>query len=231
MFSQKLHRSKISSAILCFFSLDLEVKILSTTYEGLTDEELMDSYQNGDVDALVFLVKSLELKMFKIARAKIIDRELAKDALQEANITIFRTAKSFRGESKVFTWVYRLVVNACIDQLRKEKIRTSLNTSDEPLEMMVQPDFSDRSDSEIVVRKALDQLPDDQREALTLVWLEGYTVEETSKILEIPLGTAKSRCDRGKKALAEILRELRPNMEPERGDERLMEGGKNESGK
>ena len=151
---------------------------------------------------------------------------MANDALQEACATIFKTAKNFRGESKVFTWVYRLVVNACIDQLRKEKTRSSLNTTDDALQTIAESDFSDRTNSSIVVKDALDQLPNDQREAISLVWIEGYTVEEASKFLEIPLGTVKSRCARGKLALSEILKDLRPKMEPDSNSKRLTSGGK-----
>jgi RNA polymerase sigma-70 factor (ECF subfamily) len=204
----------------------LEVENLSDSFEGLTDEEPMNIYKEGQVEALGFLIKRLRVKMDQVARTKILDRELANDALQEACATIFRTATSYRGESKVFTWVYRIVVNACIDQLRKERTRSSLNVSDEALEMLPQEDFSNKSNSEMVIKDALNKLPSEQRQAVTLVWIEGYTVEETSRILEIPLGTVKSRCDRGKKALAEILKDLRPRVEPNASSERLKEGGK-----
>jgi RNA polymerase sigma-70 factor (ECF subfamily) len=110
--------------------------------------------------------------------------------------------------------------------LRKEKAKSSLNTSDEALQTIAQPDFSDQSNSALVIRKALDQIPNDQREAVSLVWIEGYTVEEASEILEIPMGTVKSRCARGKSALAEILKDLRPNMEPDSISKRLTGGGK-----
>lgn len=199
---------------------------MSARFEELSDEELMALFQTGDAEALGFLIKRMRAKMDLVARTKILDRELANDALQEACVTIFRTAKNFRGESKVFTWVYRLVINACIDQLRKEKSKSSLNTTDDALQSITESDFSDSTNSVITVREALDQLPNDQREAVCLVWIEGYTVEEASKILEIPIGTIKSRCARGKSALAEILKDLRPKMEPDSSTERLSSGGK-----
>ncbi len=199
---------------------------MSARFEELNDEELMALFQTGDAEALGFLIKRMRAKMDLVARTKILDRELANDALQEACVTIFRTAKNFRGESKVFTWVYRLVINACIDQLRKEKSKSSLNTTDDALQSITESDFSDSTNSVITVREALDQLPNDQREAVCLVWIEGYTVEEASKILEIPIGTIKSRCARGKSALAEILKDLRPKMEPDSSTERLSSGGK-----
>lgn len=196
-------------------------------FDSFSDEELMEMYQSGDDLALGYLLKRLRPKMDQVVRSKILDRELANDALQEACITIFKNAKSFRGESKVFTWIYRLLVNACIDQLRKEKTRSSLNTSDEVLEGEIDANsgFESQKDSELVVRSALKQLPKDQRDAVTLVWIEGFTVEETADILEVPLGTIKSRCDRGKKALALILYDLYPGMEPKEKSKRLKNGG------
>jgi RNA polymerase sigma-70 factor (ECF subfamily) len=165
--------------------------------------------------------------MEQVARSKVLNRELANDALQEACITIFKTARSFRGESKVFTWVYRIVSNACIDQLRKEKTRTSMNIEDDSLSFIgdVASDFSDKKITEIAVKRALATLSKDQREAVSLVWIEGYTIDEASEILAIPLGTVKSRCDRGKKALADILRELDPTREPKVSSKRQKSGG------
>ena len=200
---------------------------MSISLDSYSDEELMDMYQNGDSQALGHLIKRLRPKMEQVTRSKILDRELANDALQEACITIFKTAKSFRGESKVFTWIYRLVVNACIDQLRKEKTRSSQNVEDDVLEFVPggREDFSETKTTEITIRRALASLSKDQQEAVSMVWIQGYTVEETSELLGIPLGTVKSRCDRGKKALAEMLRELRPDLEPNERGKRQKDGG------
>jgi len=200
---------------------------LSASLDEYSDEELMEMYQDGDSEALGYLIKRLRPRMDQVARSKVLDRELASDALQEACVTIFKTAHSFRGESKVFTWVYRLVTNACIDQLRKEKTRTSRNIEDDSLEFIGddESDFSEKKSTEIAIRKALASISKDQREAVSLVWIEGYTVEEASEILAIPLGTAKSRCHRGMKELAEILRELNPKMEPKVSSKRQKNGG------
>ena len=200
---------------------------MSAQFEMLTDEELMSLYQNGDQESLKFLLKSLRPRMDQVARSKILDRELANDALQEASLTIYKTAKNFRGDSKVFTWVYRIVTNACIDLLRKERTRTSLNDSDETLEFSDggNGDFTDELSSTIAIRSALSTLSKEQKEAVSLVWIEGYTVEEASEILGIPLGTVKSRCDRGKKALAEVLRDLRPIRDPKDERKRQTSGG------
>ena len=203
---------------------------MSLEFEPLSDEELMDMYQTGDAEALGYLIKRLRPKMDQIVRSQILNRELANDALQEACIVIFKNAKNFRGDSKVFTWVYRLIVNACIDLLRKEKSRSSQNVDDEELLWVADGDsnFEDKAIAELTLKSAMTKLPEEQRVAISMVWIEGFTVEQASQLLDIPIGTIKSRCDRGKKALAEILREVSPNLEPNSRTKRLKSGGKNE---
>jgi RNA polymerase sigma-70 factor (ECF subfamily) len=195
--------------------------------DSYTDEELMGMYQKGEAEALGHLLNRLRPKMDQVARSKILDRELANDALQEASITIFKKAKTFRGESKVFTWIYPIVVNACIDQLRKEKTRSSRNVDDESLEFIgdSNSDFSDKKSAELTVKAALNKLSKEHREAISLVEIEGFTVEEASEILAIPSGTVKSRCARGRQALAEILGELDPKLEPNALSNRQKNGG------
>jgi RNA polymerase sigma-70 factor (ECF subfamily) len=203
---------------------------LSLEFEPLSDEDLMSIYQSGDIDALGFLIKRLRPKMDQVVRSQILDRELANDAIQEACITIFRNAKSFRGDSKVFTWVYRLLINSCIDLLRKEKIRTSQNIDDEALISVADENsnFADQKVAELAINSAMLKLPEEQRIAVSMVWIDGFTIEQTAQLLGIPIGTVKSRCDRGKKALAEILKDLDPNMEPNSPKRRLRNGGKSE---
>jgi len=86
----------------------------------------------------------------------------------------------------------------------------------------VSADFTEDSVNNIRIYDALAQLPNDQREALEKVDLEGYSVEDAAKVLGIPAGTVKSRCFRGRKTLAELLADLRPDAgEPNSGDSRL----------
>ncbi len=205
-----------------------EVTKVTTTFEPLTDEELMSLYQEGNVDALGYLLKRLRPKMDQVVRSQILDRELANDALQEACIVIFKNAHSFRGDSKVFTWIYRLLVNACIDLLRKEKTRSSRNVDDEALISLADENanFEDKKNAELTIRSALKVLPEEQRAAISMVWIEGFTVEQAAEILGVPIGTVKSRCDRGKKALAEALSDSGQSMEPNSKSKRLKSGGK-----
>ncbi len=182
-------------------------------FEGENDEELMARFQAGDVEALSFLIKRSLPALAAIARKFTYDRESADDALQDALTTVWRKAESFNGDSKVITWLYRVIHNACVDAHRREKVRTQLNVSDEELlELTDGKSFADSSTTNLVVKEAVLSLPPDLRDPIVLVFLNQFSVEEAAKILEIPEGTVKSRCSRGKAQLAEILSELRPKV-------------------
>jgi RNA polymerase sigma-70 factor (ECF subfamily) len=139
--------------------------------------------------------------------------EDAADALQDAYIAAFRRAASFRGESQVTSWLHRVVVNACLDRLRSVRLRET-----KPL-----PENFDRSRTMGVITKdpleikeqrsvaaaALGTLNADQRAALVLVDMEGYSVDEAAQILGCAPGTVKSRCARGRARLLPLLSHLR----------------------
>ena len=138
----------------------------------------------------------------------------AADALQDAYVAAFRRIGSFRGEAKVTTWLHRVVVNACLDRLRRQQTRTR----EEPLP--ADPDRAaalgteSRADpleiqeARVDVVSALAQLTADQRAALVLVDMEGYSVEEAATILGCAPGTVKSRCARGRARLSLLLAHL-----------------------
>jgi len=194
-----------------------------------TDEELLRAYVLGDHHALSTLLQRYKELHYAIACRRIFgDKELARDGVQEAWITISRKAASFRGESKLSTWMYQIVDRSCIDLLRKTQVRPQLVDSELDVENRVEvsADFTEDSVNNIRIYDALAQLPNDQREALTKVVLEGYSVEEAANALGIPSGTVKSRCARGRAALATLLADLRPaSGEPISGGSRLTSQG------
>jgi RNA polymerase sigma-70 factor (ECF subfamily) len=181
-------------------------------YEGLTEEELMRLYQDGDLDALGAMAILLLPKLAAIARARFSDKNLADEALQEFWIKIINKADSFKHDSKVSTWAYQVVNNTYLDLIRRESKRSYLNEELSIVES--KPDdgkeFAEVSVNELTVKAALLKIPKEQAEAVALVWLDGFSIEESAKILGIPANTVKSRISRGKAALAEVLRELDP---------------------
>lgn len=135
-------------------------------------------------------------------------REDAADALQEALLSAHRTADSFRADAAVRSWLHRIVVNACLDRIRRNKVRptVSLADGDEPRD---DRDPIAELELSLVVHRALFTLPPDQRAAIVAVDIEGFSVAETARLLGVPEGTVKSRCARARLKLAGILEPLR----------------------
>ena len=183
-------------------------------YEGLTEEELMKLYQDGDLDALGAMAILLLPKLAAIARGRFSDKNLADEALQEFWIKIINKADSFKHDSKVSTWAYQIVNNTYLDLIRRESKRSYIydDISDLDESSVEKSSFAEASTNEITIRAALLKIPKDQAEAVALVWLDGYSIEESAKILGIPANTVKSRISRGKAALALQLSELDPRV-------------------
>ncbi len=147
------------------------------------------------------------------------DPEEAADALQDAMISAFRRAESFRGDSAVTTWLHRIVVNACLDRLRRKAARPATSGTDERTldSLAVQhaaPDPSSASDLSLDVMSALRTLAPDQQAALVLVDMLGYSVADAAEILAVSEGTVKSRCSRGRARLLPRLAHLRQRAAP-----------------
>jgi RNA polymerase sigma-70 factor (ECF subfamily) len=168
------------------------------------DRELLSSHCAGDPDAFGELFRRHRDQMWALALRTTRDPELAADAVQEAFISAFRSADSFRGDAAVTTWLHRIVVNSCLDRLRRIKPVAHLPDAD----LSVLPDPRDhlRSvDVRLDVQAALDQLPEGQRMALVLVDMHGLPIAEAARILNVAEGTIKSRCARGRAAMVPLL--------------------------
>ena len=115
-----------------------------------------------------------------------------------------RTAmrRGFRHDASVSSWLYRIVVNACLDRLRRNKIHLTTALEDHDCRV---GDPTPRVDTALVIERALMRLPVDQRAAVVAVDMQGFSVAETARLLGVPEGTVKSRCSRARAKLAEAL--------------------------
>ncbi|NJC68843.1 RNA polymerase sigma factor SigM [Planosporangium thailandense] len=165
----------------------------------------MRAHSAGDRQAFAELVRRHRDRLWAVALRTTGDREEAADALQDALLSAYRTADRFRGDSAVTTWLHRIVVNACLDRLRRRQARPTVPLPE--VDRTVAPS-TDR-ETALVVHAALDQLPPDQRAALVLVDLQGYPVADAARVLGVAEGTIKSRCARGRARLAVLLGHLR----------------------
>ena len=186
----------------------------------ILDELLLRRAQNGDPEAFGQMMEPLEQLVWRVCWHYTGNREAAEDCGQEAMIRIWRNLANYRGECALESWVYRIAANCCMDWLRKKKRDKSVSM--EPLrEQGFDPaDPSPGTEEQAVakderqrLREAIARLPDDQREALILTQLEKVPYEEAAQALGVSEGTIKSRVNRAKVRLKEILtedRELSP---------------------
>lgn len=188
---------------------------------GPTDAELLRRHVEGDPDAFGALFLRHRDRLWAVAIRTLSDPEEAADAVQDAMISAFRRAGSFRGDSAVTTWLHRIVVNACLDRLRRKAARPATGGTDErTLDSLAlgraAPDPSSQSDISMDVAAALRRLPPDQHAALVLVDMLGYPVADAAGILGVSQGTVKSRCARGRVRLVPWLAHLRQGTDPSR---------------
>lgn len=190
-----------------------EVLILDSASDG----ELLAAHVAGHPDAFTEIVRRHRDRLWAVALKTTGDPEDAADALQDALISAYRRASQFRGDSQVTTWLHRIVVNACLDRMRRRGTRPTVPLPVEEETGIPLPDPEDRiarRELQLDIAAALAELPEDQREAVALVDIEGWSVEQAGLMLGCPAGTVKSRCSRGRAKLAKRLSYLR-NLDPE----------------
>ncbi|WP_018349001.1 RNA polymerase sigma factor SigM [Longispora albida] len=171
-----------------------------------SDAELLTAHADGDKGAFAELVRRHQSRLWAVALRTLGDREEAADALQDALLSAYRNADKFRGEAAVTTWLHRIVVNACLDRVRRKQARPTVPLPESgPGEPAVDTD----RDTPMLVRAALQELPAEQRAALILIDVQGFSVADAAEVLGVAEGTVKSRCARGRAKLAVLLGHLR----------------------
>lgn len=187
-----------------------------------SDRELLKAHIAGDDQAFGTLIARHKDRLWAVALRTTGEPEEAADALQDAFISAFRRAEQFRGDSAVTTWLHRIVVNASLDRLRRRSVRSSVPLPEDDAgggvtnavpvgRGGIPADPIEARETQLLIARALADLPEAQREAIVLVDVEGYSVEEAAAMLDCPPGTVKSRCSRGRAKLAEALGFLREN--------------------
>ena len=180
--------------------------------QALSEQDQVREAMAGDGQAFEQLMRAHEGRMYAVSLRMCGNREDALDCTQEAMLRIYRAMKSFKGQSSFATWVYRITMNTCLDELRRRKVRVS-SSLDAMLDTGFSPtDEEDTPERHAVAseqRRALDQaiasLPEDMRAAIVLRDVQGFTYEEIATILAANVGTIKSRISRGREKLREML--------------------------
>jgi RNA polymerase sigma-70 factor (ECF subfamily) len=192
------------------------------------DRALVAAHVDGDPDAFGQLVRRHQDRLWAVALRTLGDREEAADALQDAMLSAYRSAATYRGDARVTTWLHRVVVNACLDRVRRGKVRATVPLPDDGGPPDPRDVLGDR-ETAIEIEAALASLPEEQRAALVLVDVHGMPVDDVAAVLGVPVGTIKSRCSRGRGRLALQLGHLRnrpaPPAVPPSGSSTSREGG------
>lgn len=180
------------------------------------DQMLVRRAQKGDADAFEALVRNHERKIYNLCLRMMGNPDDAMDAAQESLLKAWRNLSSFKGMSAFSTWLYRVTVNICNDQLRKRKPPVlSVEIMQETGRDVADPaagDFTERSVTANMVLKGLEQMSPDHRTVLVLRDVQGFSYEEMAEILDCPTGTVRSRLSRARKSLADLLRAMEQNQ-------------------
>ena len=176
------------------------------------DELLLRRAQRGDPEAFSQLMEPLEQLIWRVCWHYTGDREASSDCGQDAMIRIWRALGSYRGECAFRSWVYRIAANCCMDWLRKKKRDRSVSIEPMKEQGFDPADTSPGTEDQVIakdehrrLREAIALLPEDQREALVLTQLERVPYEDAARMLDVSEGTVKSRVNRAKAKLKEIL--------------------------
>lgn len=176
----------------------------------LDDADLVASAQSGDRVALDHLLRRHYDRIHRICRRIAGSNRDADDACQEAMIKIVRNLPRFDGRSTFGTWAYRIATNAALDEIRKRQRRPTLHTVEhETTPEIVDAAAERRVDAvsdRIAIDEALGEVPEEFRTAVVLRDVADLDYAEIAAVLEIPVGTVKSRIARGRRILADRLR-------------------------
>lgn len=169
-----------------------------------TDAELVTRYRHdGDSEAITTLIRRYERPLWHIARRVLGSSEDAADAVQSVWVSVLTVlARSeFALWGEVGAWLYRITRNEAISRLRRARVRPA-EAMPPGLDPVAFGDAFTVADARMVITQLLDEVAEAQRVAIVLVWLRGLSVAEAAEVLDVPVGTVKSRCNRARKAMA-----------------------------
>jgi RNA polymerase sigma-70 factor, ECF subfamily len=192
------------------------------------DLQLVERVRAGDKQAFGLLVEKYRRKLMRLLSRMVRDSEEIEDIAQETFIKAYRALPQFRGDAAFYTWLYRIAVNTAKNYLaaRGRGMRTvsdhAMNDEDEPDERLMAQDISTPETEllskqvAIAVNQAVDALPEELRQAITLREIEGMSYEEIAEYMACPIGTVRSRIFRAREAIATKLRPLLGTSEDKR---------------
>jgi RNA polymerase sigma-70 factor (ECF subfamily) len=185
-------------------------------FETLDENEIIRRAKDGDERAFEYIVKKYQSKVANLIFKIIGDQDIVEDLTQEVFLRVMESLKDYKFGSAIYTWIYRITVNICIDEIRKRQRSRAFsldnivgqNPKSEPSYSPVEKTF-ERGEMREIIENALSKLPAEYKTVIVLREFEDLSYEEIAKILKIRIGTVKSRIFRARKLLAEYLKEYK----------------------
>ena len=173
------------------------------------DLELVESFQKGNEASFNELVRRYQEKVYWIAHRFVNDHDQADDIVQEVFLKVYRALNDFRGDSGVYTWLYRITVNISLNTIRKQRIKDFLRIDEffeYPSEESEQPDKQyEQSEQKQLIEEAIQQLPEKQKAVFILRYYEELPYEDISKILKTSVGGLKANYFHAVKNIGEFV--------------------------
>ena len=179
--------------------------------DQIAERDLLGRCRSGDEGAFAELVDGYKNLVFALVSRTIADKSRVEDVAQDVFIKVHRGLPYFRGDSKLSTWIYRIVQNVCADERRRGGPEMSLDATDEEGRPLVTPGGADRQFADLELRdrldKALARLPAKTRVLIAAYYFDERQYGELAAALGMPLGTVKIQLHRAKRRLRELLEE------------------------
>ncbi len=189
---------------------------------ALSDIELVQEFKDGSEQAFAELIERYQHRVYNTTLRMLGNREDALDTAQECFIKVYKNIKKFKGDSSFSTWLFRITTNACRDELRKRKRRlpvyTDINSDDEnntiqnisngsnePEKITISRDINES------IQELVNQLPEDQKLVFILREFQDLSYQEIAEILDISMGSVKSRLSRARRSLRQDLNKIIKN--------------------
>lgn len=183
----------------------------------IDEKELIRQAKSGNLKAYEEIIGLYEKKVFSTIYYMIKNDNEVEDIAQEVFIKIYKNLGNFKEESSLYTWIYRITVNVCIDELKKRKkvvyLDEKIDTKDGEVELQLPDDsksptdIAEDNDLKDKLEKCIKKLPESQRMMIILRDIKGFTYMEIAEIMKMNLGTVKSKINRARASLKELLEE------------------------
>jgi RNA polymerase sigma-70 factor (ECF subfamily) len=200
-----------------------------------SDLELVEEVRNGRREAYTVLMRRYQEKIYWVARRIVGSHDDAEDVAQETFVKAYLALGEFRGESKFFTWLYRIALNLSLNAVRKRQVMTYLHQSSELLRKILPS--RERPDDQVVVQEmedrlhaAIARLPEKQKAVFVMRFFDELTYEEISRVLKTSVGGLKANYFHALRKVREYMTDEVPDLQPGAGARERAPGGGSPAG-